>query len=423
MSKIKLYTPRSSERLLHTLDFISEHFLKESISIISDPPSNEIEASINYSKNELQGCYQLIPEGLLFEKGIREISNDPFIFGKHNDILALVFHGLSRYEEYQIKERDEHGRFSYSSLSNEKLELIKRPFLDQLIINWINQLEEFFQMELLSPRTPKAICTFDIDVAYAYRGRGLLRTTGSKLKDVFSGDKDRIEERKKVLKGEVKDPFDTYDLQKKVTEDMCIETRHFFLVSNEHNFDHAIPSDSKEFEELVRSVSSFSKVGIHPSYNSHKGIETLMDEVQVLEQILDNEINTSRQHYLKFDLPSTFQDLIQCGVKEEYSMGYANASLFRAGTSFPFKFYDLENEEITGLKVFPLLWMDSTYYYDKNKDATKAGKRLFEIIDEVKKVGGVFIANWHNDKLGVSIEAREWRDLFLKMIQKLEKAF
>ena len=63
-----------------------------------------------------------------------------------------------------------------------------------------------------------------------------------------------------------------------------------------------------------------------------------------LEGITNMQTKRSRQHYLRFSLPETYQQLIDLEIEEDYSMGYASHVGFRASTCTPFYFYDLDFE-------------------------------------------------------------------------------
>ena len=71
-------------------------------------------------------------------------------------------------------------------------------------------------------------------------------------------------------------------------------------------------------------------------------------------------VTKSRQHFLAFELPTTYLKLIQSGILEDYSMGYASHLGFRAGICSPFRFYNLLEEKETDLVVYPFQVMDVT---------------------------------------------------------------
>lgn len=424
-----LYSPQISDRLRFVCQFIEEHFLSDVVVLTDNVAefANEKGFKINYSNQNIPDCEQIMPEGLLSEENIRSLDEDPYSCSSEEflekDIFACTFHSLSRYEEHQIKKRDEHGRFHFDFLSEPKQKMISRPFIDQLIISELRKFEKKNSQPLLSKRTPLATCTFDIDVAYAYKGRKAIRTIGSVVKNIVQQRADKNVERKKVMRGEIIDPFDTYELQKILLKKHNVDSRYFFLIGQGSKYDLGIDASSEVFSQLVKSVAENSTIGIHPSYHSFYRPEEIQREKQRLESILGEKVTCSRQHYLKFDLPVTYRNLIEAGIRNDFSMGYSNGAFFRAGTSFPFFFFDLESNKASKLRIFPLQWMDSIFIYNSALNWNDAENRLFEMIDQVIGVGGHFICNWHNNHLQNNEEFRPWRDLFQKMIEKLGKAF
>ena len=51
--------------------------------------------------------------------------------------------------------------------------------------------------------------------------------------------------------------------------------------------------------------------------------------------------------------PQTYRRLLKLSVREDYTLGYAGQTGFRAGICTPFYFYDLELEETTNLLLVP----------------------------------------------------------------------
>ena len=136
-----------------------------------------------------------------------------------------------------------------------------------------------------------------------------------------------------------------------------------------------------------------------------------------LEELSGEKIVKSRQHYLKFKLPETYNFLLSAGIKEDYSMGFADEPGFRAGTSKPFYFYDLKNEKATDLKIFPITFMEGTLMKDLNP--ADAFKKILELLEEVKSVEGNFIPLWHNHTVSETAEYSAWKNVHDKMIEKI----
>jgi hypothetical protein len=64
-------------------------------------------------------------------------------------------------------------------------------------------------------------------------------------------------------------------------------------------------------------------------------------------------------------MPGTFQQLINAGIREEYSMGYGSINGFRASVASPFHWYDLERDEQTDLMVYPFCLMDANCFFEQ----------------------------------------------------------
>ncbi|MEM7161497.1 MAG: polysaccharide deacetylase family protein [Bacteroidota bacterium] len=416
-----LYVEHNNPRLAFVIQFLNTHFLAEEAIITdkSDLFQNSKYLRLNYSHRELDCDIHVQPEGMLIEEVIRDYS-DPFSSDiserMKGDIFSRIFYSLSRYEEYQIQERDEHGRFSDRFLSAELKKQKKTPYLDKAIIDFFQKLENKHSLKLLKPRTFNLVCTFDIDIAYAYRGRSALRNLASRAKNFVNSRHTENRERKQVLSGIEKDPFDTYAFLKEAQQKYRFNFRYFFLLSKRSKFDLGLNPQNEELRSLVQQITEYAQVGLHPSYLSHKSFQKLEEERNCLEGITGATCSISRQHYLKFQLPETYRQLIQLGIKEDYSMGFSDSVSCRAGTAFPFLWFDLEKNESTDLLIYPLHFMDSTFIYSSDKTEGDAEKELFLLMKVIKDQGGNFIMNWHNNHLGDTERFFIWRELFEKVL-------
>lgn len=143
-------------------------------------------------------------------------------------------------------------------------------------------------------------------------------------------------------------------------------------------------------------------------------------EAQRLNTILLKKIASSRYHYIRLLTPKCYNDLIDAGISEDYSMGYPDEPGFRAGIARPYHFYDVAEDKQTNLKIFPFQVMDATLYQYMNLDPVASGELILKLIGETKKAGGLFVSIWHNTSLLDKDEWREWRGVFELMLKNQE---
>ena len=116
-------------------------------------------------------------------------------------------------------------------------------------------------------------------------------------------------------------------------------------------------------------------------------------------------------------LPKTYERLINLGIQEDYSMGYAQQVGFRASVAQPFYWYNLKTEQKTSLQVFPFQLMDVTF----NTYLKQAPEAILEqagpIIQNTKAVGGHLISIWHNSSLCEAWQWKGWREAYEAVIK------
>ena len=157
---------------------------------------------------------------------------------------------------------------------------------------------------------------------------------------------------------------------------------------------------------------------MHPSYETNSSPELFEQEQNILLAIIGKEISASRQHYIKLALPQTYRKLIELGIQQDYSMGYGTHLGFRAGTSRPFYWYDLQEEQQTTLQVFPFSFMDTTTRYELNLSVDEAFEKLNKLKGRLQKVGGLLITVFHNFSLGTDKEWEGWAEAYADFIKK-----
>lgn len=427
-----VYTAKKSSRLQYTFDLMFRNLLGLEISYTdkADDFRNHAGPKLSYSDHQLADEPFFFASRILFEKGIEdqqinvfEWKGIPAFFGTHPkyiipfDMFAASFYLVSRYEEYLPHIKDSHMRFSpQQSLAYQK------NFLHKPLVNiYAQELKEILRQhfpELQFKDTHyRYISTFDIDSAYAYREKGIVRHMGSFAISSFQFNFRKIGERIRVLLGWEKDPYDTYEWQLEISKKYHLKTIYFFLVGDYGEFDKNIPlDDSRNFQALIKSIADYAEVGVHPSYSSNSNTDQLRKEIRRLTKVLKRQVTKSRQHYLKVTFPETYRNLLENDITEDYSMGYASEIGFRASICTPFNFYDLDLDVSTKLSLVPFMLMDGTMKDYMKLNPQESIQRAKELIDEVKAVNGTFVTLWHNQSVNDKEEWEGWRDVYEQIV-------
>jgi hypothetical protein len=425
-----IYLPKISGRCNYIFDYIFkiELGIKYAVTTdISEFESHE-EEKINYSFSRIDEGFFIKASSLLFENVIQKKEIDvaekngiKVLFPNNEDdlgfdIFSASFFLISRFEEYLPFTPDEFGRFKA-----EDSFAFQNGFLHLPVVNiWVKIFSEALQKKFpflkIKTTSFNTILTYDIDVAFKYLGRSFGRTIGAIIKDIFSFNFKNISERIQTLVKSKDDPWYVYDELKDLILKNKLRSNFFFLLSDKTKYDRNLNYQNHSMKQLIHKVIQFSDIGIHPSFYSSVFSKKILMEKERLENISGKKIIKSRQHFLKFKLPDTYETLLSAGITEDYSMGFSKMPGFRAGTCKPFYFYDLKNEKTTGLKIFPLTFMEGTLMNSNPEDALK---KILRILEEVKKVDGTFIPLWHNHTISETDEYLQWKKVHDQMVEQL----
>lgn len=387
---------------------------------------------LNYSREALQSGIFIQAAPLLFETDIfqQDIKSGEhegittfFLSGKNShlpfDPFAASFYLVSRYEEYIPFIADEHNRFP----AHENI-LYKHNCLNVPVVNaYAGFLESLIKeanpkVEFKKP-SYRFINSIDIDNAAAYLGKGIFRVLGSYGQDLISLNFREMYSRTRTLFGIDRDPFETFDYVLNLQEKYGYNSIYFALFSRLGQYDRSLTRYSQRLHRYLKGIADFCEVGIHPSYRSNDDANLLEEELLSLERVLKKDVTKSRQHFLKLNFPKTYRNLLEMEITDDYSMGFAAESGFRAGICTPFRFYDLEQEIETPLLVHPFPFMDGTYIYYKHMSPQEAWPEISNYIDTYKKYGGEFIPVWHNRIFSEKEEEwRGWNEVYELMVSK-----
>ncbi|MBV4357744.1 polysaccharide deacetylase family protein [Pinibacter aurantiacus] len=422
-----LYSSNITPRLEYIVSFISSELLQEPVQITSNSGffASQKVPKINYSDSRIGSDeYYIRPANLLFEN---DISAQEIIVVQNNhhkaffwqadsdhpfDVLAASFYLLSRYEEYLPHTLDEYGRFAHTNSLAFKEGFLNQPLVNYWLIDLKKALQEKFPDIAWRQQKFKYIPTYDIDIAWKYRHKGLVRTTGALLKSILRGNWSQFHERVTVLQRKETDPYDSYEWLDALHLYCKVRPYYFFLLADRQTgVDKNINPSKKALQSLIQYQSKKGTVGIHPSWQSGDHHKLLKQEIGWLEFITDDAVKYSRQHYIRFTLPTTFRRLIAAGIEKDFSMGYGSINGFRASIASSFYWYDLENEQTTSLQLFPFCYMEANCLYEEKLSPTQAFEELMQYYRSVKEVNGLMITIWHNTAFGTDSFFKGWKEV------------
>jgi len=432
MEDLLVFVPKKTNRIRFVFRLVFKDLLKVKCTLTSnlDEFLSADVAKLVYADKAYSDDIFIKSSGLLFQKGIENINVENIdyegsiaLFPTYNsdsvlpfDVFSAIFYLVSRYEEYQPYVRDRHGRFTaHLSLSSE-LNILDKPMVNI----WAGMIQKIILAKYPEFSFPKRNYrfrpTYDIDSAYSYSQKGLVRSVGGYLKSIGDFDWSGILQRSRVLFSGFKDPFDTFDLQIEYQRKYNLKPIYFFLFGHYGQFDKNINTRNRNLRFLIKKMGDYAQIGIHPSYYTNEQPNLLHKEIKNLESVVNKDITQSRQHFLRLNLPDTYRNLIDEDITDDYSMGYAALPGFRAGICSPYNFYDLDIEVETKLRVHPFMVMDGTLKDYMKLTPTDAIETIKKLIEEVKKVDGTFSSLWHNESLSDEQRWKGWRRVYEELL-------
>ena len=160
------------------------------------------------------------------------------------------------------------------------------------------------------------------------------------------------------------------------------------------------------------------EVGLHGSYESHLDAAALAAQRSALELATGTAVRSTRQHYLRLDVPRTWRAQQEAGFNVDSTLGYNEAYGFRAGIAAPFHPWDDARASALELLELPLTLMDGVLFRTFGLEASEAARRVRLHLDEVESVGGLAVLLWHPNAAAAEFYPGWW-DAWVAALDRL----
>lgn len=438
---ILIYADEVTARLEYIISVFFNQIYCTNFSITrnNDDFINYEGAKINYAtkKDNRDGIF-IEANNLLFTNIIDTtlkpaIENDsnfetPFFFKTNQkdtampfDIFAASFYLITRYEEYLPHVTDEFECFDAKQSMAYKNNFLKIPLINMWALCLKKIIEENYPNNKIDYPIFKSTISIDIDQAYAYKHRGFYRNFLAFSKNCLEFNFSQIVNQIKTLCRYKNDDYDTFDYLKIQREKYNIPFIYFFNLGNYSKFDKNLASNNYNQQHLIKNIAKHNSIGIHPSYYSNVNNTYLHNEIAGLKNIVQQPITNSRQHFIRLFFPSTYEQLINENIENDYSMGYASLPGFRASTCTPFLWFNLRTNTCTNLMLYPFAFMDGHLAENLKLTPTEAWEQIETLIKSIKNVNGYFIAIWHNSTVNNIGTWKNWQPIFEKTLSTLSE--
>lgn len=368
-----------------------------------------------------------IPREIIFFKNQFIVEKDiPVIYGNNEftikekriicgiDIFASSFFMLTRWEEYVNLTRDVHNRFPANESLAYRNNFLKRPVVNEYIEMLWNMLEYLGCNQKRKEKKYELVLTHDVDNIFKWK------TFNMFVKNI-AGD---IIKRKniplalnKMKEYFIKNPYDMFDYLMDLSEEIGIKSHFFFMSGGTSHFDNNYSIKQPFIRKIRRKIENREhRIGFHPSYNTYNNKNQWGKEYDDLSTQTLQEIKTGRQHFLRFEIPTTWQIWEENNMEWDSSLTYPEEEGFRCGICYEYSVFNILTRKNLKLKEIPLILMEVSMVNYQKLSTQLMQAKVNKLIDNVKKYDGKFVLLWHNSNFNSEIW-KKYQDIYEKILR------
>lgn len=345
------------------------------------------------------------------------------------DILGLIFWMLTRIEEINPKDVDDHGRFSAYSSHAFNNGYLERPIVDEWLIILGQVIKKLWPSHDLVKNEFKIKLSHDVDIVSRYRFATPLQIIRRIMIDILKyrdfrsallAPWDLFFKSNQLSKY---DRYNTFEWIMEQSESLGLRSS-FNIICGRTNplFDAEYEPEHPIIRNLLSMIHSRGhEIGLHPSYNSYLDQDTICREAERLRKICADEnikqdIRGGRMHFLRWKHPDTLYGWEKAKMDYDSTMSYAEHAGFRCGTCHEYTAFDPLLDRILNLRIQPLIAMEHTVISKSYMGlglSNKAYDKFLQLKNACKVVNGTFTLLWHNNQLATKTE----RGLYTSIIK------
>lgn len=365
-----------------------------------------------------QGVY--LTEKSLPAPPLPELEGVPVLFGTPSvreeegrlflgaDLFASAFFLLSRYEEcVQRKVRDRHGRFPGRESLPYRAGFLRRPVVEEygaLLRRLLRRTGA--EVPEPAPGFRHVWLTHDVDQIWTWDN--YYRALRSTVKRVLTRQPEKLRPFLSAWNYRKHDPVYTFPWLKEqdgavraaLGAERCTPV-YFFMGCEKHlPYDRGYISNSQRTRTLLQELSGGGReIGYHVSYAASLDKTQVRPETARIQALTGRPLTLTRNHYLASREPEDFYALLDAGLTDDFTMGYADEAGFRLGTCRPVRWMDPVKRELTPLTLHPMTVMECTLDgpdYMNIQGEGKAFAVVEELLQPIHAHGGEAVLLWHS---------------------------
>ena len=330
---------------------------------------------------------------------------------------------LTRWEEINEENKDIHGRSLAKNSIAYKWGFLNRPIVDEYVDLIWNCLIHLGYNGKRKEHKYELIITHDVDEIQKWDSSSTKAKTvvGDVLKrKSIKLAQANLKQSRAAKKGEINDPYDTFDELMDISESKGVKSHFFFLHYGTHEYDQKYHWNDPNVLKAINAIKIRNhNIGLHPSYNTYNNPDLFKKEKQEFESTFGITPSTGRQHFLRFETPTTWQIWDENEMDWDSSMYYSEQLGFRCGTCRDFPVFNTKTKQTLRLKELPMTFMDSSFF--SRIEAGEFETLLIELThyaNIIKKHKGKFFLLWHTNYLNLNV-FEQHKKFYLELLKIL----